>query len=54
MKCPNCKEIIDKESVALAPMDTEETFVEIDVQCRKCGKDFLGRLTQRQLKPSLT
>lgn len=48
MNCPECKALIEQDHVGWS-MDDENDFIEIDVECVECGKDFFSRIHQKDL-----
>ncbi len=42
MKCPECDSLIKKENVNLN-VDRDKDFIELDLECEKCG-DFFTRI----------
>ena len=51
MKCPECKSLIKQENVGWS-MDEEYDYIEIDVECDECGKEFFDRIMPHDLVSS--
>lgn len=50
MKCPECKAPIQESNISIY-IDPEDDFIEIDVQCDKCEKEFFSRVHEPDLIP---
>ena len=48
MKCPKCRSLIKQEYVGWS-MDDENDFIEVDVECNECGKEFFSRIKSEDL-----
>jgi len=48
MNCPECKSLIKQEHVGWS-MDEEYDYIEVDVECDECGKNFFTRIMPKDL-----
>lgn len=48
MNCPECKALIKQENVGWS-MDEEYDYIEIDVECGECHKNFFTRIFPKDL-----
>ena len=49
MNCPECKALIKQENVGWSMDDEEYDYIEVDVECTVCDKEFFSRIHEKDL-----